>query len=240
MMSSRRFTMNWRCLRHPCIIKLIDQFENSEYIFLVFEYIKDTLADLTKVRTLAEDEMGIILLQLISGINYMHKYGIIHKDIRPENIVLTEIDGLLEVKFTNFGCCEIMRTDKQDNFDYIKETVHYKAPEIIKKESYDTGVDIWSLGILLYKCYSGVYPFHPEELEMKITSKRYRKQVKEKIKTGVFSILEKWENLKSKELMKLIIKCLKINSKERIDIDELNNDKFIVHLKEYRNKNLDR
>ena len=78
---------------HPNIIRLLDHFENGDFIFIVMEYLSggDLDSYLRKQKTLfTEEKVASIIYQIASGIKYLHQYGIVHRDLKPENIMLTE------------------------------------------------------------------------------------------------------------------------------------------------------
>jgi len=95
---------------------------------------------------------------VLLAINYMHKRNITHRDIKPENILLEskELDKL-EVKIADFGFSCVF--DPNDGLKTVLGSPLYMAPELIKAESYDEKVDIWSIGVISYMLLSGRSPF---------------------------------------------------------------------------------
>ena len=99
--------------------------------------------------------------ELLMALQYLHKHGIVYRDLKPENVLLSQ-DG--HVKLTDFGISKQGMYSSSDFEDErltysIVGTVEYLAPEIIKKKGHDNKADFWSLGILLYELYTGHTPF---------------------------------------------------------------------------------
>ena len=90
--------------KHPNIVRLLDHFENNEFIFIAMEYLAGgTLAqylESTPVDDLTEEDAGVITYQIAKALEYMHKFGIIHRDLKPENLI---IDKQGHLKLTDFG-----------------------------------------------------------------------------------------------------------------------------------------
>lgn len=94
--------------------------------------------------------------QILSAVGYFHKKGVIHKDIRPQNILLTEQD---EIKIIDFGVADF--PDEESKLPFYREmgAIHYLSPELIRGDYYDKRSDIYSIGILLYRLLTGTVPF---------------------------------------------------------------------------------
>lgn len=88
----------------------------------------------------------------------MHHFRITHRDLKPQNILLENNDGQLDVKIADFGFSCIY--DPKDGLDTMIGTPLYMAPEILKKELYNSKVDIWSFGAICYMMLCGTHPFH--------------------------------------------------------------------------------
>jgi len=101
----------------------------------------------------SEDMAMDYMKKLIGACHHMHSQGIVHRDIKPENIMLS-ISG--ELKIIDFGLSKIQEGTKK--LKTIAGTPYYMAPEVLDGK-YDSKVDIWSLGVMLYVFMSGYLPF---------------------------------------------------------------------------------
>jgi serine/threonine protein kinase len=106
-----------------------------------------------------EDEARRVMTGLIDALEVLHSQGIVHRDIKPENILLTK-ENDTKIKLTDFGLSNIMGAG-----DVLKSkcgTPVYMAPEMLQRKPYNTAVDVWSVGIILYIIVSGTLPFYAD------------------------------------------------------------------------------
>lgn len=147
-----------RELAHLHVVNLIHVFRRDRRIQLVFEYAERTLlTDLVQfpsgmeVRTVKK-----LIYQLAKAVAYCHERGIIHRDIKPQNVLLTR-SGV--VKLCDFGFARHL--DQSPQYTEYVSTRWYRAPELLLGEKqYGTGVDIWALGCLFIEMLTGV-PLFP-------------------------------------------------------------------------------
>ena len=152
-----------RLLGHPNIIKLLEVFENKKYVFFVMEYAANgDLLRYLKQKTMLEEEEGkYMFYQIACGLRYIHKQGIIHRDIKLDNILL---DESFHCKICDFGVSRYMKPHELVNEQC--GTPAYLAPEIVLEKGYKGfGADIWSLGILLFCVLTGSMPFKAGTIE---------------------------------------------------------------------------
>ena len=116
----------------------------------LFELIK-------KQKTFSEIKVAQMMKQVLMALNYMHHHRITHRDLKPQNILLEKNGENLDVKIADFGFSCIF--DPKDGLDTMIGTPLYMAPEILKKENYNSKVDIWSFGAITYMLLGGVHPF---------------------------------------------------------------------------------
>jgi len=151
--------------KHPNIIKFLDHFENSDYIFIVMEYLKsgNLQGYLEKIKfKITEKQAANISYQLADALKYLHKFGIVHRDLKPDNIMLAEdVKGDdVSIKLMDFGLSKILGNKEKTNEGY--GTLAFVAPEIIIRQPYNNSVDIWSLGIITHYMLTGTLPFMAE------------------------------------------------------------------------------
>lgn len=105
---------------------------------------------------LSESDTAVIAKQLLGGIDYMHSKGVMHRDIKAENVLLTEWSPTAVVKIIDFGIAA--RFQRGEMFDKISGSPQYMAPELVGQR-YDYRVDMWAFGVLVYFALYGRYPF---------------------------------------------------------------------------------
>lgn len=148
-------------LNHPNIVEMYDVGEDDGKYFIVMEYLEgQTLKSLVKRRghlTLAE--VIDIMLQLTSGLACAHDSYIIHRDIKPQNVLILE-DG--KVKITDFGIAMALNSNELTQTNSVMGSVHYLPPEQANGSGASIKSDIYSLGILMYELLTGKLPFKGE------------------------------------------------------------------------------
>jgi len=200
-----------KILNHDNIVTFIDHFENSEFIFIVMEYFKHgTLKDFMKSnKKLPEEECAKIIYQVGCGLKYLNGFGIIHRDIKPDNIMIDTKGEETIVKIADFGFSKVMSQSEKATESY--GTIVYAAPEILFSLPYNSSVDIWSLGIMSFYLISRTYPFidvTEKELAKKITNDKPRFEGR------------RW-NAISKKAINFIESCLEKDMNERFNINQL-------------------
>ena len=130
--------------------------KKSGKINLVFEYMETDLYELMKKRSpsrLTEDEIKDITYQILLGLYHMHKYGFFHRDMKPENLLLTG----KKVKIADFGLAREIRSIPP--FTEYVSTRYYRAPEcILRSQNYNSPVDIWAVGCIMAEMYMHPMP----------------------------------------------------------------------------------
>ena len=146
--------------QHPNIILLHDIFENTEYIYIVMELMRggDLYAFIEKHdHKIGEGRARTIIHSLATALFYLHSYGIIHRDIKLENLVMVDESEESDVKIVDFGLSKLVGSDEHCTEPY--GTYGFVAPEVLKGVPYDKGIDVWSLGVVAYALLSGTGPF---------------------------------------------------------------------------------
>ena len=148
-------------LNHPNIVEVYDVGEDDGSYFIVMEYINGvTLKNLIKKRgKLSLVEVVDIMKQLTSGIACAHKNNIIHRDIKPQNVMILD-DG--KIKITDFGISTALNSIEMTQTNSVMGSVHYLPPEQASGKATTFKSDIYSLGILMYELLTGTIPFKGE------------------------------------------------------------------------------
>ena len=148
-------------LTHPAIVAVHDVGEADGRPFMVMEYIEGgTLADLLlggRPLPLA-DAVGIVV-QVCAALDYAHRHGVVHRDIKPRNILV----GPGVTKVTDFGTARIMGANHTQTGTMLG-TPAYMSPEMVRGQAADPRSDLFSLGVVLYETLTGLNPFNAADL----------------------------------------------------------------------------
>lgn len=157
----QRFTQEARAasaLDHPniCTIHEIDKTDEGNWVICMAHYNGKTLKSMIKDGPLPEEEALNIAIQIGNGLAKAHEKGLIHRDIKPGNIMVLE-DG--SVKIIDFGLAKLANTTDLTKTGTSPGTVSYMSPEQIEGSSVDQRTDVWALCVLLYEMLTGKKPF---------------------------------------------------------------------------------
>ena len=168
-------------IKSPWIVDLIASFQEGDYLYLIMDYLPggDLMSLLIKKDILTENESKFYIAEIILAVESIHKLDCIHRDIKPDNIL---IDKNGHIKLSDFGLAKV--SDKLYNYDLnIRKfnvdneesefkheknyscvgTAYYVAPEVLNKKGYGPEIDWWSVGIIFYEMLCGYAPFCSKE-----------------------------------------------------------------------------
>ena len=164
-------------VKSPWIVDLKASFQEDDYLYLVMEYCQggDFMNLLIKKDILTEDEARFYTAELILAVDSIHKLNCIHRDIKPDNML---IDKYGHIKLSDFGLAKISenfgenvaiknkynknKPTHQKMFSCVG-TAYYVAPEVLKKTGYSEDIDWWSVGVIFFEMLAGFAPFCAEE-----------------------------------------------------------------------------
>lgn len=157
LLSLKREVDIMRELRHENIIALYDWFETDTDVCVVTEFAEgDLFQILEDDKRLSEDEIHPLACQLLSALFYLHSHRILHRDMKPQNILIGKNGA---VKLCDFGFARAMSRETIV-LTSIKGTPLYMSPELVQEKPYDHTADLWSLGCILYELWTGEPPFY--------------------------------------------------------------------------------
>jgi serine/threonine protein kinase/Flp pilus assembly protein TadD len=147
-------------LDHPGIVKYSDSFVEDGCIYVVMEYVAgETLEALAEKGPVPLPQVRRYALQLVDALEHIHSRGIIHSDLKPENIIIDTEDN---IRLIDFGIVRTASAEIASDIKEIRGTLHYMSPEQAEGNPYDIRSDLFSLGVVLYELCCGSKPFAGE------------------------------------------------------------------------------
>ena len=148
-----------RSLKHKNIIQIEDFFESKDFLYLIMENMAggDVFDKVSQVKRYTEKDARDLAKQLLEAVNHIHKNGFVHRDLKPQNLLLKTKSSDSDIKLGDFGFATRVHTPQ--SLTTRCGTPSYVAPEILKNIPYDQAVDMWSIGIILYVLLFGYPPF---------------------------------------------------------------------------------
>jgi eukaryotic-like serine/threonine-protein kinase len=204
-------------LNHPniCAVHTLGEHEGSrgdKQQFIDMEFVEGrTLSVLLKEKELLLNKVIDIAIQICEGLNAAHRKGIVHRDIKPDNIMLTD-DGL--VKIMDFGLAKLKGTSKLTKTHSTLGTLSYMSPEQARGEEVDQRTDIFSLGAVLYEMITGRPPFkgdHEAAIIYSIINEtpeplaRYKSKIPDELQRIVEKALSKERNERYQHVDELLV-----------------------------------
>ncbi|KAB5577114.1 hypothetical protein PHYPO_G00206230 [Pangasianodon hypophthalmus] len=146
-------------LHHPKLVQCVDAFESKSDMVMVLEMVSggelfERIID--EDFELTEREVIKYMLQIVDGVNFIHKKGIVHLDLKPENIMCVNKTGS-KIKLIDFGLAR--RLENAGSLKVLFGTPEFVAPEVINYEAISYTTDMWSIGVICYILVSGLSPF---------------------------------------------------------------------------------
>lgn len=191
-------------LIHPNILSIYDVWEEMGGISLITEFCENGSYDqiIKQNGPLSKQQFITVAKQLLSALNYLHKKGYSHNDIKPANILM---DAYGRPKLADFGLCAL--SDGKNSETIVRGTTLTMAPELFNRRPYNPfKSDIWSMGITFYIMAVGRTPWGDTEKEICI---------------GASSGVVYYPNGLNKQVVELLSKMLQQNPDNRLDIDKL-------------------
>lgn len=192
---------------HRNLIEIHDIIYTNKNTFTVMEYCYNGSLDSILINPIKENVALYYLKQLALGVKYLTDNNIMHRNIKPQNVMLT--NNRLTLKITDFRLAKLKSEMTRSNT--ICGSPLYMAPEILNRLSYDDGIDVWSIGMIFYEMLFGIHPFRTcrDYEELRSASETHIKiPPNNKIKV-------------SSETLSLLKMMLAVDGSDRISIDDI-------------------
>ena len=165
---------------HPNVVKLYEYFDEEYFFHIVTEFCSggELLDHLTESGKLTELEVMRYMKDMMTAVNHIHKLGICHRDLKPQNFVFENDRANASLKLIDFGLAHRFQPKQENrlNMTDFAGTTYYMAPEVIKG-AYNVKCDIWSLGVIMDLMLTGSHPFNGtyiDEIHNHILTQEYR------------------------------------------------------------------
>ncbi|XP_061465384.1 striated muscle preferentially expressed protein kinase isoform X2 [Rhineura floridana] len=196
-------------LDHEHIVYFHDAFEKRNAIIIVMELCTgdELLECIARKPSVSESEICSYMRQILEGVSYLHNHGILHLDIKPENLLLAE-PGSDQVRICDFGNAQELIPDEQQYCKY--GTPEFVGPEIVSQSPVSSVTDVWPVGVITYLCLTGISPFVGENDKTTLMNIRnYNVAFEESMFTGL-----------TREAKGFVIKVL-VNDRLRPNADQI-------------------
>ncbi len=197
-------------LDHPNIVKIFEFYDSNSNYYIITEYCKYGELYRHIYYNYSERQLCVLFYQVFSGLCYLHEKNIIHRDIKLENIMISDIEKdiitkeeYFWIKIIDFGTAKIFQKNKKEKT--VIGSTYYIAPEVLKKK-YNEKCDTWSIGVVLFMLITGVPPFdgkNDKDIILSIQKGKYDKNNKKLLNY-------------SKDVQDLLSKLLEVNVDKRL------------------------
>ena len=203
-----------KSLSHPNIVKIYEFFDTAIYYYIITEYCKKGELFSYIKNKYSEKQLAVLFYQVFSGLCYLHEKKILHRDLKLENLMVSEIekdvgsgDEYFWIKIIDFCTSKIFEKNKTEKA--VIGSSYYIAPEVLKQK-YNEKCDTWSVGVILYMTLVGVAPFDgktDDDIIKRIKIGKYNKTTERFVKH-------------SEEVKDLVSKLLEKNIEKRLSAKE--------------------
>ncbi|RIA92657.1 kinase-like domain-containing protein [Glomus cerebriforme] len=202
-------------LNNKFIVKYFGVIVFGDYIYIILEYASrgDVLEYILNNGACDEVNTARMILQVLNGVDHMHQLNIVHRDIKPDNLLLFD-KGL--VKICDFGHCGILPKDKKKLKGAGVGTLVYRSPELVLGLPHNEKTDIWSIGVLTYMLLTNESPFEDDN-EFEVTNR---------ILKADYTLLADSVSIEAKQF---IYSCLQVNPMHRPSTQDLLNHPWILN-----------
>jgi hypothetical protein len=156
---ARREGQAMASLQHPACLRAYACGRDAQSVYIAYEYVPGrTLREALRAGELRDDDVVEAAAQVLEGLAHAHGHGIVHRDVKPANVLLADGDAV-SVRLLDFGLARFAEADTLTAAGDVPGTLAYIAPERLHGEPASPAGDVWSVGVLLHEALSGLHPF---------------------------------------------------------------------------------
>ena len=147
-------------LRHPRCLRALALDRDDEHMYVAYEYVRGrTLREALRAGELDDRAAVEATAQVLEGLAHAHGRGVVHRDVKPANVMLDEADDELAIRILDFGLAQLHEADTLTAAGDVPGTLAYVAPERLAGEAASGAADVWASGVLLWEALVGWHPF---------------------------------------------------------------------------------
>lgn len=204
-----------KMLDHPNCMRMVDSFDDDRMLIMVLSKLMGgALIDrVLRLRTFSEAAAAALMRDAAAALSFIHRLGIAHRDIKPDNFIFDTAADSATLVLADFGL-SAMCVDAQMQAVPLRDqcgTAGFIAPEVLLKQPYDTKVDMWALGVILYMLLSGLPPFFEETQE----------ELFDRIRTADYSFPNYYWKEVSEEAKGVVRSLMCASPKNRLSAEQL-------------------
>lgn len=210
-----------RQLRHPNVIRLFAEQDTKAILYLVVELVRggDLFDAITIANKFSEQQAALMIQHLCSALAYLHGLNIVHRDVKPENLLVESQDGMVRtLKLADFGlACRVV----DEPLYTVCGTPTYVAPEILAESGYGLKIDVWAAGVILYILLCGFPPFASEDND--------QEKLFDCILSGMYTFPAEYWSQSSFFAKQLIQNMLQLDPELRFSAEDVLDDPWISY-----------
>lgn len=146
-------------LRHERCVRAYDVGHDGGHVYIAYEYVPGrTVREALRTETLSHRDTVEIAAQVLDALAHAHRAGIVHRDVKPSNILLEHVDGIA-VRLLDFGLAQFDGADTLTAVGDVPGTLAYIAPERLAGDEATAASDVWAVGVVLWEALAGQHPF---------------------------------------------------------------------------------
>src|SRR6476646_464784 len=147
-------------LRHERCVRAYDFGGDAGHVYIAYEYVRGrTLREVLRTEDLDDGAAVEIAAQMLDGLAHAHRRGIIHRDVKPSNVLVEDTDGDISVRVLDFGLAQFDEADTLTAVGDVPGTLAYISPERLSGKEASERSDVWAVGVILWEALAGSHPF---------------------------------------------------------------------------------